>query len=697
MPTKLERVAKFEKTQAVDDGCIVEMAFASDLPYERWWGVEVLDCTTDAVRMERLNDGAPLLFNHDWFDLRGVHVKNSVRCDDDGVVRGKVRITDATQVGRDTIALVKSGVLEKSSVGYIIHKIVEVSKKKDGSELLIKHDARSFQRLLTRAAENTPGDRAAFLRSLDEARGEPVERASDDPPVFRVMDWEPYENSLVTVPADPSVGVGRSADGAPAKKPATPRADPAAATDTKTAGVHSAPWLRRRNQTASADHRSKDMPEANTASAGASADTKETRVVAGDQQQRPSAGTEFEKQRIRAIDNLCKANKIDSSVRDHWVGTGLGIDEISEDLLQILEQRTVNAKPDTHLGLSTRETREFSLFRAVQAAADKNWTNAGFELECTREIAKRLQKVADPNTFFVPYDVMTRPISVPVNRARRDLTVASGAGGGFLVETVNVGFIEMLRNRSVAFRMGARRLGGLQGNVSIPRQSAAGTAVWLANEASTITEGQQTFQQVALSPKNVGAYTEISRQLMLQSSPAAEGLVTADLAAVTALAVDTGVLNGSGGSGQPQGIIGTSGIGSVTGTSLAYAGILEFQTDVASANVMPVAGGYVTTPTVAALLMQRQRFSGTDTPLWAGNIWDGTVSGFAAMSSLQLPTANMLFGDWSQVIVGEWGVLQIDVNPYANFQAGIIGIRAITTMDVALRYAGAFSLATSIT
>jgi HK97 family phage major capsid protein len=502
------------------------------------------------------------------------------------------------------------------------------------------------------------------------------------------MDWEPYENSLVTVPADPTVGVGREAEGAPTQ------AQPAAVstTETKTAEAHTAPWLTRRKQLAEIAEETTTMPEVTNASAGVSAE--DTRIVAGEQSR---AGSEFEKQRISAIEKLCRANKIDESVRLHWVGTGQSIDEVAEDLLKIVEQRQVNAKPVTDLGLSPREVRQFSLFRAVQAAADKNWTQAGFELECTREIAKRLQKMADPNTFFIPYDVMTRPVEVPVSRLSRDLTAASAGAGGYLVDTVNVGFIDILRNRSVAYRMGARRLPGLQGNVTIPRQSGAATAVWLANEASTITESAQTFQQVALSPKSVGAYTEISRQLLLQSSPGAEGLVTADLAAVTATAVDSGVISGSGGSGQPQGIIGTSGVGSVTGTSLAYAGVLEFQTDVAAANVMPAAGGYVTTPAVAALMMQRARFSNTDTPLWAGNVWDGTMAGFQAMSSLQLPTANMLFGDWSQVIVGEWGVLQVDVNPYANFQAGIIGIRAITSIDVALRYGAAFSLATSIT
>jgi HK97 family phage major capsid protein len=312
-------------------------------------------------------------------------------------------------------------------------------------------------------------------------------------------------------------------------------------------------------------------------------------------------------------------------------------------------------------------------------------------MEVTREIAAKLNKVPQPNSFYVPFEVQERQV------AKRDLTVASAGGGGYLVETENQGFIEMMRNRSVAFQMGARRLSGLSGNVTVPRQSAAATAYWLSSESTSITESQQTFVQMALSPKTAGAYTEISRQLLLQSSPDAEGIVMSDLSAVVALATDLAVLNGSGASGQPTGILNTSGIGSVTGTSLAYAGILEFQTDVATANVQPLAGGYVSTPAVAALLMARARFSNTDTPLWKGNIWNGEVSGFNAMASNQMPSATMLFGDWSQVVVAEWGVLEIAVNPQANFVAGIIGVRAMYSVDVGVRLPAAFSAASSIT
>ena len=345
--------------------------------------------------------------------------------------------------------------------------------------------------------------------------------------------------------------------------------------------------------------------------------------------------------------------------------------------------------PTADLGLTPKEQQRYSVLRAIRAMVDRDWKGAGFELECSNEILKRGGLQASPNGgFMVPYDVQ-----------KRDLTAASPSGGGYLVATDNLGgsFIDLLRNRALVARFGATFLTGLQGNITIPKQTGAATAYWLSSESTAITESQQTLGQLALSPKHIGAMTELSRQIMMQSSPAADALVLNDLANVLALGIDTAALNGSGASGQPTGLLNTAGIGTVSGSSLGYAGIVEFQTDVAGSNALVGNCGYMTTPTVAGLLKQRQRFTSTDTPLWQGNILDGTIEGFKASSTLQMPSATMVFGDWSQIVIGEWGSLEIALNPYANFAAAITGIRAIQTCDVGVRIAGAFSVATSIT
>lgn len=603
---------RFDRASVNEDKRTVDMSFSSEVPVERYYGNEILSHDKNAVNLDRLSSGrANLLVNHDPSDWVGVI--ESARVDGaDKVGRATVRFGSGARA-QDVFRDVKDGILSSVSVGY----------RRDDMKL-------------TRSGKEMPDE-------------------------YTVTRWTPFEVSLVTIPADQTVGVGRAAEVEVPFKPAKP-----------------AEFTKERQ-----------MDKAENAPAGGTA------VVIEDKDtKKPATAQELENGRRKAIENLCKANRFDDGIRDAWVAQGYSVEQVSEDILRILEERgRSNPQPASKLGLSRPEAQRFSLTRAIAAVASKDWSKAGFESECSIAIAQKLNRVADPNRFFIPFEVLERPVD-----AKRDLTVATAGAGGYLVQTENVGFIEMLRNRSVAFRMGARRLSGLQGSVTIPRQSAAATAVWLANEASTLTESQQTFVQLALTPKSVGAYTEISRQLLLQASPGAEGIVTDDLAQVTAIAVDLAVLEGTGSGGQPTGISATGGIGSVTGTSLASAGMIEFQTDVAASNVMPARGGYVTTPAVAGLLMVRPELPSTGTErLWKGNIWDGSVFDFPAMTSNQLTAASMIFGDWNEVVVGEWGVLEVEVNPFANFQAGIIGVRAIYSMDVGVRRPFAFSRATSIT
>lgn len=442
--------------------------------------------------------------------------------------------------------------------------------------------------------------------------------------------------------------------------------------------------------------------QANDGTTGSAGGAASTNTLPAQARQGASA-LDLENDRVACIDNLCKANNIDAGMRNVWVTSGASMRAISDEFLKIQQSRADSAPKTTQIGMTSNETQRFSLARAIEACASQNWTRAGFEAEASRAVAQKLNRNPDPNRFFVPWEIQERGNRTPMEMlgyalAKRDLTAATAGAGGYLIETQNIGFIELLRNKSVLYNMGAKRLSGLQGNVSIPKQSVAGTAVWLANEASTITESQQTFVQVALTPKSVGGYTEISRQLLLQSSPAAEGIVVADLASVVALDIDLKGLNGSGAAGQPTGIISTAGIGGVTGTSLAYAGIVEFQTDVFAGNALTGRSGYVTTGAVAGLMKQRVKFTSTASPVWEGQLQQGLVDGYMAMASNQVPAANMLFGDFDLgVVVAEWGVLEIETNPYANFQAGIVGVRAIASIDIGVRYPTAFSLATTIT
>ncbi|MFN7594780.1 MAG: phage major capsid protein [bacterium] len=578
----LERASLNEETRSI------ELAFSSEAPVERSWGIEVLGHAEGEMDQAWIGGGtAPLLLDHNPREQVGV--VEGVTLGEDRKARAVVRFgrsARAEEVMRD----VADGIRTNVSVGY---------------ELL-------------------------------DIREEPAKKG--EPQTYRAVRWRPLEVSLVSIPADMTVGVGREA--------------PASV-----------------------------LPQPKTQETGMTPDQIEAPA--------PRANDEaLEARRQKEIMDLATL----ANVRDMGVNAVLNGDTVELFRGKVLLARQGEAKPlgvaPAQLDMTPKEVARYSVFRAMKAAAENDWSEAGLEMEAHKELAKRFNGQRGKRSFFVPLDIQ-----------KRDLSAVTASAGGRLVATDNMSFIDILRARSVAMRMGATSMSGLVGNVTVPTQTGAATAAWLANETTAASESDQTFGQMALSPKNVAAYTEISRQLMLQSSPSAEMIVMNDLAAVVALAVDSAAINGSGASGQPLGIVGTAGIGSVTGTTLAYSGVLEFQTDVLGANALvnPASAGYVSTPAVAALLAGRSRFTNTDTPLWQGNLLDGNVAGFRAMTSTQIAAGRMLFGDFSQLVIGEWGALELDVNPYANFPAGITGVRAFYTVDIGVRYAAAFSYSTAIT
>jgi HK97 family phage major capsid protein/HK97 family phage prohead protease len=606
--TTLQRAFSVDRTSVNEETRVVELSFASETPYERWWGIEVLDCSPTAMRMGRISNGGPLLADHNTTDQIGV--VESVQLGADKVARAKVRFgksARAEEMFRD----VADGIRRNVSVGYQIHQAILVETK-------------------------------------------------DDTDTYRVTDWEPYEVSLVSVPADTTVGVGRAARSAGEESPVIPVTTPLISTRKESPVTTAAP------EVIAAPLAAPAITSQDVRNAEAQARRQMSELLAiGDQFSRYN-GVTLAKQAIEK---------------------GESVDQLRSHIMNAMT--AAQTTQVTNLDMSTNEAKRFSVFKAIRALTDKSWKGAEFEKECHDTILKRTGlSEAINGGFYMPMDIQ-----------KRDLTVATPTAGGNLVATdlQASSFIDLLRARARVAQLGATMLTGLVGNVAIPKLTGAATAYWLTNEATAITESNQTFGQLALAPKNLGAYTELSRQLMLQSTPAAEALVMNDFAKVLALAIDLAAFEGSGASGQPTGISATAGIGSVTGTTIAYAGVLEFQTDTAAGNALTESSAYVTTPAVAALLSQRQRFASTDSPLWMGSVLDGQMAGYRATTTTAVTAASMVFGDFSQVVIGEWGMLEIALNPYASFAAAITGIRAIQSVDVGIRQAAAFSRATSIT
>ncbi len=283
----------------------------------------------------------------------------------------------------------------------------------------------------------------------------------------------------------------------------------------------------------------------------------------------------------------------------------------------------------------------------------------------------------------------------------RDMTAAGVSGSNYLASTGSLDYLPSLTGDSAALRLGVqvipvpRDASGIVG----PRGSAGATAYWLDGEGTQITESQPSMGQLAATSKTVAAFTQISRQLLLTGANA-EGALREELRRAAAAALDAAIFNGSGASGEPLGVVGTPGIGAFTGTSLAAAALRNAQADLGTAKAItnPERVAYVTPPEVAELLASRQRFTGSSNTTWEGSSFDGLVEGVRAVSTIAMPTATMLLGDWSSVAVLEWsGGLIVEFDPFSSFNTGLIGVRMLLDVDVIVTRPAAFTLATSIT
>jgi HK97 family phage major capsid protein len=628
------------RTTSIDRGTMraderaVPLAFSSEEPVVRWWGIEILDHSRKAMRTTRTEgNGLPLLFNHDRDVLLGR--LRDIAVGEDRKGRGTANFDDFG-VADEKFRQVQAGSLTDVSVGFQVHYVKEV-KTEDLSEDLLKLSAR------------------------------------EKLPVYLINDWEPFEASLVTVAADPTVGVGRTV--------AREKEDDKALT-----GKHPEITPTRED---------KHMTEPIVKDPGELA-----QIEADMKKARDAASKDAEARERTRCEDIHKywykfRDVVPEYVRDKAIREGMSIEQFRGIVLDKIDDSGGSRPLDTPLGqigLTPGEVQRYSILRAIRAAANKDWRGAEFEKQCSDQVAK--QTGMEPRSFFLPYDIMAAARDPRELRGVREraLNVASDPAGGYLVGTAHMpgSFIELLRARLVAARAGVQIMSGLVGNVDIPKQTGASTAYWLSTETTDVTESAPTFGQVLLSPKSVGAYVDITRRLAIQSTPAADNLVMNDIVRVLGLGIDRAVFHGTGEDGQPSGI-GKVAAGEFTGAAFSWILAISAVTDVMDANADVPGMNWVTNPVGWGVLKTREKGTAGYPTYLCGD--DDRMAGFPVLHSTQITAANLFFGDFAQAILGEWGVLDLNVDTASLSKSGGIRIVGFQSVDVAVRQAGAFTLA----
>jgi len=337
------------------------------------------------------------------------------------------------------------------------------------------------------------------------------------------------------------------------------------------------------------------------------------------------------------------------------------------------------------------EVRKFSLRALLAGAAGLN-VEWGREREVSAELAHHAGR---------PFQGYAVPFNVFEERVITSTLPAGGPGGNVIATDLMSGpFIDLLRAALVIRRLGATVLTGLVGNVAIPRLKAASTSYWIAENAA-ITASDPQIDQVTLTPKHVGTLTEFSRNMLLQSTPDIEGLLRRDFAAVIARAIDAVAING-GGTSQPVGILATTGIGDVpigtNGGAPTWALVNSLTGVVEQADATP--SSFLTNFKAIAKMRGTVRMTSTDSRM----ILEGdTLVGYPWAATSLVPSnlvkgtssavcSALIFGDFSELLLGFWSELDVLVNPYEStaYTKGNVQVRAIATCDVGLRHAASF-------
>jgi HK97 family phage major capsid protein len=638
------RMVKIDRSQVSKESESIPMTFSSSYPVVRWWGVEILSHEPESVLLERWKSGAPFLMDHNTTDQRGI-IENGDMVN--GVLKGEVRLS-RNQSGQDLLNDITDGIRPYTSVGYEVKALEMI----DPEEM------------------------------DDETKKICLENHCD---AYRITRWEPLEGSSVWLGANPGVGLGRDYnDGLEADEILT--------------------LLDKAKQ----ERQVKHIPI--------------TIIERGNPMepvQTPEQIAQFEAERVAGIEAISKKyegriaggkSAMDQLVKDA-VDLGRTAESFKGDIYLRINDGEPIETPASFLDLSSKQKREYSVLASLRSQVDG--VGGNFERECSEEIAKRSNSegsiVGMPKKggLYVPYDVQRRgidlgglPSGFEARLARtlrsygistRDLSVGSLAGGGYLVGTDHrvQDFIGLLRNKLI---QGITYLTGLSSNIEIPKQTGGATITVATSEGVDYDETAQVFGQVLLSPKDIGAYIEITRRLLIQSNPAIDNLVTMDLMAQMALKINYLALYGSGTNGQPLGIFNTPNIGTVDGQNINWPGILEFGSDIGTANVSGTLS-WLCNSVTKSLLMSREKSPGYPVYLMNDN---GSMAGSESQISEQMAAGDLAQVKTDEIVVAEFGIMEIVADRNSLSKSGGLRIACYHSVDSALKHPGAVSFADQV-
>ena len=714
-PGMKQRIFDLSPEQADEKDFTISVSFASEAPgiqrcggydgrdepteFERAAGlksgqtyIEILDHDPASVDYSMLNNHGAVLDEHDEKDQIGVVQPGSARLDADArVSRCDLRMDDGEK-GKMRFRQMKNMIRPHLSAGYKHSGYVGKQTMPDG---------RTGHRF-----------KARFL-----------------------------EVTSCAVPMDPSIGVGRTYR-TYAELPQVDSDYNSKSSDKPTEKGKSMTDDEKKAADAAEAQKLKDAESKGKREAKVEAETETVAKV--------KSATAGERERVKEIMKISSEfiksrSDCEAKIRElteSSIASDISIDAFKMRAMeQILAAKAVQPVTMETLGFDDEDKENFSIMRCVHniiKQADGGKPNARvpdpdtLEGDVCSKARAAYEKagtaiVGRGNGFMVPHNANLtskafssrqlrewQPIATRRQRGRmqRDATMQAtilGQGGAAIATELLLPIVEILRNEMVTDKLGVTSISGLEGNIVIPRQTAAATA-YAVSETGALTLSGQLLDQIPLTPHRVGAFSQYSKQFLLQSSLDVENFIRTDLFAVMALIWDEYIIAGQGAGDQPQGILNQNGVLLVNGTggftgysgdasAVSWADIVNFATQINKVNARRQGRGWCTTSnargrleTLAKLLVGATTVASV--PLWESDVEPmGRINGYPAIDSQQVPSDLLIFGVWANnVIHALWGGLDIVVDPYSLSVNGEVKIVFNTWGDVALRHPQEFCI-----
>ncbi len=613
--TKLQRSFSLGRAEIDEDSRSVTLSYASQEPVERWYRGEVIEEVIDIKKSDygRMNGGAPLLVNHDPDQQVGVVTKSWVDKNDAGepVARATVKFSQsakATEIWQD----VKDGIRGNTSVGYEL-----------------------FQELRREERDGAP-PRVYFSGNFLEA-------------------------SLVAVPADNTVGVGR-------EKPETVE---------KVEPKESKRVMSEENK-----------PEA--------APTPEVRVLnepTPEQRKKfEEGGAERERKRISDIEaaarQLASYSGIET-IAQEAKREGWSVERANDAFLQAIGNGSVETRD---FGLSKTEKRQYSIQRALGCMLNNREVD-GIEGEVSRAFQESIGG-KEPTGMWIPFNLGLGKVRQAARHwdVRTTLTTVAATNGEDLYPDVHRGdlFVEALRPMLFMESLGANIINiATPGALSIPRFTSTSALTW-QTEATATTESEPETDTIPLRPYEGSTFTAMSKRLIQHSDPGVEGLIRQELTRTVGQGLDTAFYSGSG-TNRPTGVeTAASGIWSTaTNASPTRAEVLNAEADLADANSLFGDSIYfVAPPAMRENMRNTQEDSGSGRFLWSD---DNTVIGYPAVATTLATAATAVLGRFEDYLGVIFGGVDLLVDQYSQAANRIVRIHVNVMADGDARHDASFS------